>query len=217
MAEKKDVKRYKCINFGACTKADQGAIIEIPTIETLGGTPPCPHCKQQTLEEIVVKPINWKLYGGIAAAVAVLGCGGAWLALGGGGEQKTDNDSVTAVDTVRKDTAVVEKKDTVKPAEIVKPEAEQPTSTTTSTTRTKPVEVQNGTGTKVFSYGKYTGGLKNGQPDGTGKLTFTQTYQLNAEYTAQPGEYIQGIFENGKPTFVTYYQNDGTVTKIKLR
>ena len=61
MAEKKDVKRYKCINFGACTKADQGAIIEIPTIETLGGTPPCPHCKQQTLEEIVVKPINWKL------------------------------------------------------------------------------------------------------------------------------------------------------------
>jgi len=71
----------------------------------------------------------------------------------------------------------------------------------------------------IERYGKYSGGRakSNGYPDGTGKLTFTKPYQLNAQYTAQPGEYIQGIFENGKPTFVTYYQKDGTVTKIKLR
>lgn len=69
----------------------------------------------------------------------------------------------------------------------------------------------------ILRYGKYIGNLKNGLPDGTGKLTFTKPYQLNAEYTAQPGEYIQGIFENGKPSFVTYQQKDGTVTKIKLR
>lgn len=71
----------------------------------------------------------------------------------------------------------------------------------------------------IERYGKYSGGRakSNGYPDGTGKLTFTKSYQLNAQYTAQPGEYIQGIFENGKPTFVTYYQKDGTVTKIKLR
>ena len=71
----------------------------------------------------------------------------------------------------------------------------------------------------IERYGKYSGGRakSNGYPDGTGKLAFTKSYQLNAQYTAQPGEYIQGIFENGKPTFVTYYQKDGTVTKIKLR
>ena len=71
----------------------------------------------------------------------------------------------------------------------------------------------------IERYGKYSGGRakSNGYPDGTGKLTFNKSYQLNAQYTAQPGEYIQGIFENGKPTFVTYYQKDGTVTKIKLR
>lgn len=74
---------------------------------------------------------------------------------------------------------------------------------------------------EIERYGKYSGaregGLPNGLPDGTGKVTFFKPYRLNAEYTAQPGEYIQGIFENGKPSFVTYYQKDGTVTKIKLR
>lgn len=70
---------------------------------------------------------------------------------------------------------------------------------------------------EIERYGRYSGARKNGLPDGTGKLTFTKPYQLNAEYTAQPGEYIQGIFENGKPSFVTYYQRNGTVTKIKLR
>lgn len=70
---------------------------------------------------------------------------------------------------------------------------------------------------EIEQYGTYAGARKGGLPDGTGKVTFTKPYQLNSQYTAQPGEYIQGIFENGKPTFVTYYQKDGTVTKIKLR
>lgn len=70
---------------------------------------------------------------------------------------------------------------------------------------------------EIERYGTYAGARKKGLPDGTGKVTFFKSYQLNSQYTAQPGEYIQGIFENGKPTFVTYYQKDGTVTKIKLR
>lgn len=71
----------------------------------------------------------------------------------------------------------------------------------------------------IEHYGTYVGSRnkKNGWPDGSGKLTFTRAYQLNAEYTAQPGEYITGIFENGKPSFVTYYKSDGTVVKIKTR
>ncbi len=74
-----------------------------------------------------------------------------------------------------------------------------------------------GPGTVRLSYGTYSGNLTNGVPNGTGKLTFSRSYRLNSQYTAQPGEYIQGIFENGVPTFVTYYQKDGTVTKIKTR
>lgn len=78
MAENKDVKIYKCTNFGACAKADSGEDIKIPTIETLGGTPPCPCCHQNTLEEQISKGPNKKL---IAAIVgAVVGC----AAIGGG-------------------------------------------------------------------------------------------------------------------------------------
>lgn len=49
---KKDVVKYRCMNFGVCAKADANEVIEIPTIDTLGGTPPCPCCKQNTLQEL---------------------------------------------------------------------------------------------------------------------------------------------------------------------
>ena len=85
MAEKKDVKRYKCTNYGACAKADGNQIIEIDAIETLGGTPECPGCHQHTLEEIVKKPFPTKLIGIIVAALVIIGGAvGAFLALGGG-------------------------------------------------------------------------------------------------------------------------------------
>ena len=100
-------------------------------------------------------------------------------------------------------------------------ETPQPKDTKTSGSKNtgagSSTAAQNGQGSVDMGYGKYVGNLKNGKPDGSGKLTFTRTYQLNAEYTAQPGEYITGIFENGKPSFVTYYKSDGTVVKIKTR
>lgn len=77
MGKKKDVVRYRCINFGACAKADANEVIEFPAIDVLGGTPPCPCCKQNTLQEIEEKPLKWPLYVGIGvAALAVLGGGG---------------------------------------------------------------------------------------------------------------------------------------------
>lgn len=98
----------------------------------------------------------------------------------------------------------VEKAETAKPGKGKKEKGPQPID---------PPVVKS----EIEQYGTYAGTRKGGLPDGTGKVTFSKPYQLNSEYTAQPGEYIQGIFENGKPTFVTYYQKDGTVTKIKLR
>lgn len=86
MANKQDVKRYKCMNFGACAKADNGEIIEIDALETLSGKPVCPFCKQDTLEELKDDGGDkWKkiaVIGGSAAAVAALGVGVA-LYLGG--------------------------------------------------------------------------------------------------------------------------------------
>ena len=77
MGKKKDVVRYRCINFGACAKADANEVIEFPAIDVLGGTPLCPCCKQNTLQEIEEKTPKWPLYVGIGvAALAVLGGGG---------------------------------------------------------------------------------------------------------------------------------------------
>lgn len=88
MAENEDVKVYKCTNFGACTKADSGEEIKIPTIETIGGTPPCPHCHQNTLEEQVKKGFPTKIVGIICALVAVAAIGGGIYALTGTSEPK---------------------------------------------------------------------------------------------------------------------------------
>lgn len=80
MAKKKDVVRYKCMNFGACAKADADEVIEFPSMDVLGGTPPCPCCKQNTLEEVgktIGDPSPWSKYAAIAiGALAVLGGGG---------------------------------------------------------------------------------------------------------------------------------------------
>lgn len=74
---KKDVVKYRCMNFGVCAKADANEVIEIPAIDTLGGTPPCPCCKQNTLQEIPQATTKWPLIIGIAVGgLAVLGGGG---------------------------------------------------------------------------------------------------------------------------------------------
>lgn len=74
---KKDVVKYRCMNFGVCAKADANEVIAIPAIDTLGGTPPCPCCKQNTLQEIPQTSTKLPLYAGIGvAALAVLGGGG---------------------------------------------------------------------------------------------------------------------------------------------
>lgn len=74
---KKDVVKYRCMNFGVCAKADANEVISIPAIDTLGGTPPCPCCKQNTLQELPPGGPNWPLIAAIAVGgLAVLGGGG---------------------------------------------------------------------------------------------------------------------------------------------
>lgn len=68
------------MNFGACAKADANEIIEIPTIDTMDGTPPCPCCHQNTLEDIGGTgpggDDKWKYIAIAAGAIAILGGGG---------------------------------------------------------------------------------------------------------------------------------------------
>ena len=53
-----------------------------------------------------------------------------------------------------------------------------------------------------LDYGKWTGAWKNGQPNGTGTMTYTKERLIDSrdpkKRVAQPGDYIIGEFSNGR-------------------
>lgn len=83
MANKKNsnrMKRYNCLNYGECNKADAKEVIEIDALETLNGKPLCPYCKKDTLEEIPEGPVVRKIIAAIIAVVVIVA--GAYFLLG---------------------------------------------------------------------------------------------------------------------------------------
>ncbi len=201
-----------CKNFGECDLADQKEIQEVEKTNFV-----CEECGKP-LFPVDAKPTGpgggssklKMIIGGAVAAVVLIG-GGTWYAL----SRDSKSEEAPADTTIQ---APIPTKDSItavpNPVKEATDKDSKGTKESEPTTEPTPQpEVKTG----ILRYGNYVGNKKNGVPDGTGKLTFTRAYQLNAEHTAQPGEYIQGIFENGLPTFVTYYKSDGTVVKIKLR
>lgn len=53
-----------------------------------------------------------------------------------------------------------------------------------------------------LGYGKWSGAWKNGQPNGTGTMTYTKEHLIDSrdpkQRVAQPGDYIIGEFSNGR-------------------
>ena len=229
MGKKKDVVRYRCINFGACAKADANEIIEFPAIDVLGGTPPCPCCKQNTLQELPPKKPKWPVYVAIGVAVlAVLGGGGyGFYSLRKSPTQK----EVVVKDTAKispvgnKDTAkVVTKPDSIgeKIGEDIvpaKPEKKEKKKTTVVETKMKPVKVNpNPNGSVNLGYGVYYGDTKDGKPHGYGKIVFKRIHRIisSKDYVANPGDTYEGEFRNGQPSGgMGYWQHDGDITAIK--
>lgn len=85
----KEVKRYNCINYVECSKADAKEVIEIDVLETLNGKPPCPFCHKDTLEEIPEGPgVNWKIITAIIAVVVIAIVAGAYFLLSGSSKPK---------------------------------------------------------------------------------------------------------------------------------
>lgn len=70
------------------------------------------------------------------------------------------------------------------------------------------------TGTYNFGYAMYSGQLKNGKPNGRGKLVFTSSHTDNVRnYTANAGDYIEGNFTNGLLDNGSLYKKDGSKVK----
>ena len=65
------------------------------------------------------------------------------------------------------------------------------------------------------SYGKYEGERKNGKAHGIGRLEFTQEHIINShdikKRTAKPGEYVQGIFDEGEITIGKHFDANGNL------
>lgn len=207
-----------CQNVGVCSMANKVQVITDDDADFK-----CVECGEELkpyVEEKVdpTKKGKGKLIAGIAAAVVLLGAG-AYFGLSGGSEKPADGPTgidTTKIDTVKVDTTK-QAETTAAPEKPATPPVAEPAKGGNKNPGGDGGGTVDGQGTKKFPYGKYVGYLKGGQPDGSGQLTFTASYQLNDEYTAEAGDYIQGVFQNGKPTFVTLYKKDGTVVKIKLR
>lgn len=215
----KEVKRYNCLNFGMCSKADTKEVIEIDAIETLSGKPLCPHCHQDTLEEIPESHSNKKMLAAVVVVIIaiiigiIFGLGGLKSCKGSSGVDTAGLvDTVDSVDTVAPplppdggdvDTPVVDK------PEPEGGDGEKP--------KPKPLPKGRYSGTVNFAYGTYSGELINGKPDGAGVLKYSTSHKVveTKDVNAERGDRIEGVFENGKPTVVTLFRKNGGTEIVK--
>ena len=66
-----------------------------------------------------------------------------------------------------------------------------------------------------LDYGKWSGAWKNGQPNGTGTMTYTKEHLIDSrdpkKRVAQPGDYIIGEFSNGRLVQGKWYDASNNV------
>ena len=133
------------------------------------------------------------------------------------------SDSITAQVILNGETASVSCSYSVEKAVIEEPQQqpEEPVTTTDPhvTEPTPPVPpnppASPTTGTLKLSYGTYTGQIKNGYPNGQGRLVYNKSRQIS-KYdskgrTAQAGESVQGNFKNGFLTIGKHYDASGNL------
>lgn len=199
-----------CLN-DSCSKCKTKEVQEIPARKDFV----CAECGKPLREcPPPPPPVNLKkIIGGVV--VALLIGGGAAFALLGGVEEKTASEPEVVV----LDSAAPQKPEV--PAEETKEEEKPATPAVKDTPKKvapKPAHMpgERYKGTLDLGYGKYAGDIVDGKPDGAGVLTYTKQQKVvsTKDVVAEPGERIEGVFENGKPTFVTLYKKDGNTVKV---
>lgn len=199
-----------CLN-DSCSKGKTKEVQEIPARKDFV----CAECGKPLREcPPPPPPVNLKkIIGGVV--VALLIGGGAAFALLGGGEEKTAPEpEVVVIDTVpaqKPEVSAEEPKEEKKPAAPAVKEAPKKVAK-------KPAHMpgERYKGTLDLGYGKYAGDIVDGKPDGAGVLTYTKQQKVvsTKDVVAEPGERIEGVFENGKASFVTLYKKDGNTVKV---
>ena len=164
----------------------------------------CAHCGSELREFKGSTGPDWKKIAIGGVAVAVLLGGGAYFAFSGDKSSDAEpTQAVTVVPVQESETKIEDNKATPKAIENKpneNPVKKEPTKTT---------------GTLNLSYGKYTGEIKNGKPNGQGRLVYTKEHLINKNdlkgRMAQSGESVQGIFVNGEITIGQYFDEAGNL------
>lgn len=216
-------KRGQCFNFGSCSKANGKEIIKV----NLGDDFVCPECGSSLIElpqkSGFPKWLKWLLI--IVAIFALLGTGGyfswesipcEWKEFVGieCNEQPTTTILPTAVPEEDKPVIGLPEEETdgedieisndtineVTPA----PEQEEPKADTTNKVVKTVKETPAPTPTKSsksYSFGKYSGSMKKGIPEGSGTMTYTKYKQIakhaHETYYAEEGDVFVGTWGNG--------------------
>lgn len=199
-----------CLN-DSCSKCKTKEVQEIPARKDFI----CAECGKPLREcPPPPPPVNLKkIIGGVVVAL-LIGGGAAFALLGGGDEKTAPEPEVVVIDTVPAQKPEVpaeepkEEKKTAAPAVKEAPKKVAPKPAHMPGERYK--------GTLDLGYGKYAGDIVDGKPDGAGVLTYTKQQKVvsTKDVVAEPGERIEGVFENGKATFVTLYKKDGNTVKV---
>lgn len=104
------------------------------------------------------------------------------------------------------------KKDTVQ----VKPNNTVPKKETSTPKKSPEVKKNTVTeGTLQFDFGTWIGGIRNGKPDGKGKMTYTATHTIDkySSSIANPEDYLMGTYDNGQLVSGKLYNKEGQLLK----
>ena len=87
--------------------------------------------------------------------------------------------------------------------------------TTDQQQQVEPVKPVATSGTLSLGYATWRGGIKNGKPDGKGRMTFTSTHKVDrrSSVEANSGDYFNATYENGSLISGKLYDSDGNLLK----
>lgn len=102
------------------------------------------------------------------------------------------------------------------PGQEVKPEEPEPgTNPLPGPFNPRPRKPAATSGVISLGYGTWTGGIRNGKPDGKGRITFTATHKVDKHSSAEanPGDYFVATYDNGELISGRLYDSDDNLLK----
>lgn len=183
--------------------------------------------------------LKWALIGGLVVGAAAV----IWFVAGNrGDDSRQEKGDAVSEKTEIADSAVVEspaevagqivvtqeyidslahaKADSIRRAEAAStaPATQSPQSTpTSSTTPTTPTPAKPNvtSGTLTFGYATWSGGIRDGKPHGSGRLTFHSSHAVDRHSSVQasPGDYFNATYENGQLISGKLYDSAGNLLK----